>query len=384
MDTSRIASTNNKFCFELFKTIFAAKSQENIFISPISIAAAVAMTQIGAKASTARGIEKALCWEPEEGNKVHEQFQAYLSSLKTAGDKFSLSIANRIYMQERFKFLEDFKDKTLKYYLAEPVSADFENSAEGERVKINGWVSKETHDKINDLIPQGVLDSLTRMVIVNAIYFKGNWDSQFDEKRTQPQDFKVAPGQTKSVPTMHAKKKFAVGSIEGLSCQAIELPYKGKDLSMVVVLPNNDFGLRLLVESLTQELLSQLFQSLRPAMGDVNLSLPKFEVTSSHSLKEPLSALGMSDAFSMDKADFSGITGTNDLYITAAIHKAYIKVNEEGTEAAAATAMTFGLRCMPMSIPPFVVDHPFLYFIKDNRADGLILFMGAIVDPSVQ
>ncbi|RUS81925.1 hypothetical protein EGW08_010311 [Elysia chlorotica] len=384
MEMSHFSSTNNSFCLDLFKTIFVDKSKENVFISPFSIAAAVAMTGLGAAADTAQGIVKALRWQPDEGNKMHEQFQVYLSSLKTKNDKYSLSLANRIYSQQNFKILQEFRESTAKYYLAEPVNADFVNASEAECTKINTWVSEQTEDKIKDLIPPGVLDALTRMVIVNAIYFKGNWDLQFDEKRTESQKFKIAGDQTKSVPMMYAKRKFHVGQSDKLKCRALELPYKGKDLSMVVILPDQDFGLQNLVGSLSQSEIDELLSSLKPANTDVALWLPKFEVTSSHSLKEALSALGMADAFSMESANFSGITGNKDLYITAAIHKAFIKVNEEGTEAAAATAMTFGLRCMPMNpIPPFTVDHPFLYLIRDNRANGLILFIGAVADPSL-
>ncbi|GFO25926.1 serpin b6 [Plakobranchus ocellatus] len=346
------------------------------------ISAAVAMTHLGAKEATAEGIASALCWQKNEDSRTHEQFKAYLTLLKTPNANFSLSTANRIYMQQNFKILDDFKKNTQTLYLAEPVNADFAGNAEAERSKINTWVAEETRDKIKDLIAEGVLDSLTRMVIVNAIYFKGNWDVQFDANLTQPLPFKLAPGQTKPVPMMMAKEKYAVCESKDLKCRAIEIPYKNKDLSMVVILPSTDFGLQDLIKELCQEKLERLLNQLGHPMGEVELTLPKFEVTSSHSLREPLSALGMSDAFSMEKADFSSITGSQDLYISAAIHKAFIKVNEEGTEAAAATAVAFALRCAPIRNMPFIADHPFLYLIKDNRSQRLILFMGAIVNPT--
>ncbi|RUS71334.1 hypothetical protein EGW08_020899 [Elysia chlorotica] len=381
MESILLTAANNKFALQLFKAIFIEKQEENVFVSPFSIAAALAMTHLGAKDATANGIAEALCWQLGKESDIHEHFRSYLTLLQNHSDKFKLSTASRIFIQEKFKILDQFKTSTKKFYLAEPENADFVHQAEIERQKINRWVSKETEDKIQDLLPGGAVDSLTRMIIVNAIYFKGDWDAQFDERQTQPMPFKLAPGQTKPVPMMCTKKKFAYRENQSLKCKTIEVPYKGKELSMVIILPNQDFGLQDLVASLDRDKLDDLVMGLGPPTGDVILHLPKFEVTSGHSLKEHLSALGMSDAFNTLTADFSGMTGQKDLCISDVIHKAFIKVNEEGTEAAAATAVVMKRKCAVIESPKFVADHPFLYFIKDNRADGLVLFIGAIVNP---
>ncbi|GFR58703.1 leukocyte elastase inhibitor [Elysia marginata] len=384
MDKTLFASSNNKFSFDIFKTIFEEKSKENVFVSPFSIAAAVALTHLGAKDSTAQGIANALCWQPGTEMEIHKQFHTYLGLLQTSSENFELSTANRIYLSDTIKILNHFKTMANKFYFAEPVNADFAKCAETERCKINAWVSTKTQEKIKDLLPAGSVDSLTQMIIVNAIYFKGNWDEQFDERMTCPLPFKLAPGSTKPAPMMSAKKKYAYCENQDLRCKLLEIPYKGKELSMVIILPIEDFGLQTLVEMLDEEKLKHLITGLEPASGDVLLYLPKFEVTSSHSLKEPLSALGMSDAFDRLTANFHGVTEESDLYISAVIHKAFIKVNEEGTEAAAATAMIMAPTGVPPSFTLFMADHPFLYLIKDNRADGLILFIGAIVDPQLQ
>ncbi|XP_059139175.1 leukocyte elastase inhibitor-like isoform X1 [Physella acuta] len=386
MDVQLVSAANNKFALDLFKILYDGNQNQNTFVSPFSISVALAMTHLGAREETAQGMAKALRWETDDEAKLHEQFQAYVTQLQTPNDQYQLSTANRIYIEKSYAVLDEFKNKTKKCYLAEAVSSNFVSDADNERLQINSWVSEQTKNKINDLLAPGVLDALTRMVLVNAIYFKGNWDKQFEVENTKPKPFKVAPGQTKDVPMMTMTHNFPYIVDEELKCTALEIPYKGRELGMVIILPDEDFGLQTLVNSLTSEKLDDLLSQVRGPRGKVNFSFPKFEVTSSFQLKDPLSKLGMAHAFDASKANFSGISGVNNLAVSAVVHKAFVKVNEEGTEAAAATAVTVMLcsSSISMKLPVVTVDHPFLFVIRDHRANGNILFLGQVSDPDLK
>ncbi|KAH9495450.1 Leukocyte elastase inhibitor [Bulinus truncatus] len=382
MSHELISAANNKFGLDLFKLFHDGRKGENLFLSPFSISVALAMTQVGAKEKTALDMAKTLRWETEDEIKIHEQFQDYIKLIQSPTDAYELSTANRIYLQQSYIFLEEFKNKVVNWYLAEPVNADFVNNAEKERVQINNWVAEETKNRIRDLIAPGVLDGLTRMVLVNAIYFKGQWDKKFKESDTKPLPFKVSPGQTKDVPMMTITHEYSYTEDVDLKFTAIEIPYKGKHLGMVILLPDEDFGLENVINNLSWDKLKIILENLSFPGGKVKLTLPKFEMTTSMDLKPLLSSLGMEDAFNMNCADFSGITGGKDLHISAAVHKAFIQVNEEGTEAAAATAVVMMMRCaLPRPPPSITVDHPFLFLIRDIRTNN-ILFLGQVTDPS--
>ncbi|XP_013091555.2 leukocyte elastase inhibitor-like [Biomphalaria glabrata] len=376
-----IADANNKFGLDLFKLTHNGSKGENLFLSPFSISLALAMTQVGAREKTAQDMAKALRWETEEETKIHEQFQSYLKLIQSPTDAYQLSTANRLYLQQSYVFLEEFKNKIITWYLAEPISADFVSNAENERVQINDWVAGQTNNKILDLLAPGVLDSLTRMVLVNAIYFKGQWNKKFKESDTRSLPFKLSPGQTKNVPMMIMTSEFSYTDDPDLKVTAVEIPYKGKELGMVILLPDEDTSLESVVNNLTWEKLKTIFDGLAYPGSKVKLTLPKFEMTSSLDLKSLLSSLGMEVAFNVNCADFSGMTGGKDLYISAAVHKAFIQVNEEGTEAAAATAVVMMMRCAVPQPPPITIDRPFLFLIRDIRANN-ILFLGQVTDPS--
>ncbi|XP_005092477.1 leukocyte elastase inhibitor isoform X3 [Aplysia californica] len=384
MATTEIASTNNMFGLQLFKTIFEENKDKNTFLSPFSISVALAMTQLGARGKTASDMSATLQWNANSEQAIHDGYQSYISKLQQPCDKYQLSTANRIFIEKNYPVLAEFIEKTKKFYLAEPVSADFGGDSEKERTNINSWVSEQTQNKINDLLPRGAVDALTRMVLVNAIYFKGKWDEEFNPNLTRPLPFKVSPSNTKDVPMMFAKRKFAFFQDESLACTAIEIPYKGKDLGMVVILPNDDFGLEALVKTLTPEKLTGLLGRLGKPFQEVKLTLPKFEVSCSFQLKPLLSALGMAEAFNVQNADFSGMTEgeKRDLVLDEVYHNAFVKVNEEGTEAAAATAVVMMRRCAPLPTDNVVVDRPFLFAIFDKVANGNMIFLGQVVDPS--
>jgi len=384
MASQDFVTANNGFGITLFKKIAEEKKGENVFISPFSISVALSMTQLGARGLTASQMSSTLQW-PGEGEAVHQGYQTYLTALQKPCDMYQLNTANRIYIEKKYPVLGEFLEKTKKFYLAEPVSADFSKQFESERQQINSWVMQQTQDKIKDLLPDGSLDTLTRMVLVNAIYFKGKWHEEFKPQHTQQLPFKISASLgSKDVPMMFAKRKFHYIEDELLACKALEIPYKGKELSMVVILPNADFGLEDLIRNLSLDHLTRLLQSLGQSREmDVKLTLPKFEMTSSVSLKSHLTSLGMSEAFSEQTADFSGMTqgDLRDLFISEVFHKAFVKVNEEGTEAAAAMCGTMMLLCGRID-PEMEIDHPFLFVIMDKQSRENLLFLGVVADPS--
>ena len=258
---------------------------------------------------------------------------------------------------------------------------DFKGSTEAARLAINQWVEQKTANKIKDLLPHGALKPTTRLVLTNAIYFKGDWQTQFDKAQTKDEDFHLSPAQTKKVPLMHREGGF--NYFNGGTFQVLEIPYKSNELSMVIFLPKDPGGLPALEESLTSSNTQQWLGQLRP-VPKVIVTMPKFKTTQQFELAGTLAAMGMPQAFTAS-ADFSGMTGKKDLAISAVIHKAYIDVNEEGTEAAAATGVT--MRTMaaraPNPAPPpiFRADHPFVFLIRDHRSNS-ILFMGRTADPA--
>ncbi|KAK7881251.1 hypothetical protein WMY93_029660 [Mugilogobius chulae] len=273
-----------------------------------------------------------------------------------------------------------------KHYNAELQTVDFAKRFEEARVTINTWVEQQTQEKIKDLLAQGVLDSLTKLVLVNAIYFKGKWDKQFNESATRDHDFRINKSQTKKVKMMHLKSKFPLTYIGDISCQVIALPYKGNELSMLIFLPTDiedgTTGLEKLEKQLTYE---NFAEWTRPDMMDeveVQVGLPRFKLEETCDMKNILMSMGMVDAFDLAASDFSGMSPANDLVVSKVVHKAFVEVNEEGTEAAAATAVVMMLRCAPMIRPAaFIADHPFLFFIRHNKTKA-ILFAGRYCSPS--
>jgi serpin B len=272
---------------------------------------------------------------------------------------------------------------------------DFKAAPDAVRLTINKWVETQTDDKIKDLLPPRSVNSATKLVLTNAIYFKGEWQTKFDKASTKDEDFHlsmtdtgatqtgsahIAAAQTVKAPLMHIEDKF--GYFNGGTFQALDIPYKSGELSMIVLLPNDAAGLAALEQSMTAANVQQWLNQLRPGQK-VILTLPKFKMTRQFELAGTLEALGMTRAFQPGKADFSGMTANRDLFISAAIHKAFIDVNEEGTEAAAATALVIESMAMARPAVPIVfrADHPFVFLIRDNLS-GSILFMGRVADPT--
>jgi serpin B len=375
-DLAGLVPGNTQFALDLYSRL---RDQEgNLFISPYSISSALAMTYAGARGNTAKQMAEVLGFALED-NVLHATFGALTGSLNEKGEKgnFELSVANALWGQRGYRFLDVFLELNSKHYGAGLNQLDFERDTEGARQTINAWVEKETRDKIKELIKQGVLSSATRLVLTNAIYFKGDWASQFEEERTRDETFKVTDEESVTVPMMHKTEEF--GYMEAETFQVLQLPYEGDDLSMVVFLPKETEGLAALEQLLAVESIGTWMAGI--AKQEVRVILPKFKITSEFGLAEILVAMGMKDAFSLALADFSGMTGRRDLFIDAVVHKAYVDVNEEGTEAAAATGVVMKLTAVRDQPPVFRADHPFLFLIRDN-ASGSILFMGRVANPA--
>jgi serpin B len=379
-DVKDLVKDNTEFALKLYGQL---RTQEgNLFLSPYSISSALAMTYAGARGETADEMARALDFTLPP-DRLHPSF-AFLTAQLNADEKakrdYQLSVANALWGQKNFGFLPDFLQLTRTNYGAGLREVDFETATEQARQTINAWVEKETHDKIKELLKPGVLDDSTRLVLTNAIYFKGFWAEQFKKDATHNEDFKTSATAAVKAPLMHRTGDYKY--LDGGDFQALELPYKGKDLSMVVLLPKKVDGLAEFEKKLTEANLTGWLGRLRKQ--EVIVTLPRFKTTREFMLKGPLQALGMKRAFVPGGADFSGMSGTNGkrLFISAVVHKAFVDVNEEGTEAAAATGVVVKLTSARIPGPAvFRADHPFVFLIRDNRSGG-VLFMGRLTNPT--
>lgn len=371
-DLTTIIST---FTIDLYKQLLSQSSieTENIVVSPFSIAAALSMTLAGAKENTATEIFSVL---HTNSDLIHGQFSEFFATVSTYAPDVMLDVANRLYSEKTFGVLEDYLAALKKFYNSTVVPVDFKNEAEAARLAINTWVGETTRSKIKDLLPNGIVNSSTVLVLINAIYFKGLWKDQFNPKVTDLQEFHTSKESSKEVHMMYKQTRFRINTAcTDLNANAIEIPYKGGKTSMVILLPHEVDGLAELEAALTPSKLMDVLNGL--TSRTVALRLPRFRIEYSLNLKKTLLAMGVKDLFS-DKADLSGIDGRKDLTVSAAVHKAFVEVNEEGTEAAAATAMVIMKKCAVMAIP-FSVDHPFMFFIRSHDPD-VILFAGSVRD----
>lgn len=380
-----LAEANNKFTVDLHKALkndqnFASK---NLFYSPSSLSIALAMTSLGSRANTTAQLAKALHWK--DIPTLHDEEKHFLEALQASNTASNeLLTANRLFLQVDFEIQPGFVEGTKKFYDAEVGMVDYQDDTENARKEVNAWVEEKTKQKIQNMIPEGVFSTRTRLSLVNAIYFKGFWQNQFDKKATSKQRFFVSESEETEVDMMHLTKKLKhVDFSLELACQILELPYQGEDLTMVILLPRNTYGLAKLEESLTHESLQQALASVSEAYAEkVKVSLPRFKLTQQFKLKEILIKMGVTDMFSEFDADFSGIIrGPERLYVSHVVHKAFVEVNEKGTEAAAATAVVAMTRMAgPMSDATFCADHPFLFMICHKRSSA-ILFIGRFLKP---
>jgi serpin B len=374
-----VVAGNTQFATALYGQL---RTQDgNLFFSPYSISTALAMTYGGARGETARQMAQTLHFDLPEGElaPAFGEMESGLNAIQSERH-VQLAVANSLWPQKDYTFQPDYLKLCKKYYGASIRPVDYINDTEGARTTINAWVEEKTNDKIVDLLEPGSLDPSNRLVLVNAIYFKGKWEKRFDVRETESEPFYESSNENSSTWFMRQTEEFGYAEFPGL--QVLELPYTGNEVSMVVLLPRAVDGIGQLEEQLTAPNLAKWTAHL--GNQKVEVYLPTFKVTSEFSLGDTLAAMGMPDAFIYGQADFSGMDGTQDLYISKVVHKAYVDVDEEGTEAAAATGvvMTQSL-AMPMQqpIPVFRADHPFLFLIRDNET-GSILFLGRVMDPT--
>ncbi len=370
---------NSAFAFDLYHAL--REREGNLFYSPHSISLALAMTYAGARNETERQMAEALHFLSQD--RLHPTFNGLDLELARRGEGaegkdeegFRLNIVNALWGQEGYEFLPDFLDLLAENYGAGLRLLDFTGVPEASRVTINDWVSQQTEDRIQDLIPAGAIDPLTRLVLTNAIYFNAAWDSPFEPNATRDGPFYLLDGGEVAVPMMRQTESFGYAAGEGY--QAVEVLYDGRELSMVILLPDAD-EFEAFEGSLDAERVDAIIGAL--AHREVALTMPKFEFDSDFSLSQSLAAMGMREAFS-EAADFSGMTGNRDLFISDVIHQAFVSVDESGTEAAAATAVIMAELAMPAEPIEVTMDHPFIFMIRDIQT-GAILFVGRVVDPS--
>ena len=379
-----IADANNRFATELYRQLAQDPDNDgmNIFFSPFSISSALAITYEGARGTTADEIQSVFHF-PVNDSERRLGFSRIINGINRGDARYTLRTANALWAEKTYPFLTDYTDTADRWYAAKTTNLDFINKPEDSRLTINQWVDEKTNNRIKDLIPAGAIDPMVRLVITNAVYFKGTWVKQFDINRTTDADFRAHGEKTTRVPMMERTDENAIFRYaETDDLKVLEMPYEhtsGKQLSMLVLLPksNNISVAESTLDPKALPLITAKLESQR-----VKVWFPKFKMETEYRLPATLIPLGMPTAFS-PAADFSGMDGTKDLFISDVIHKAFVDVNEEGTEAAAATAVIIKLSASPPEnpIPEFRADHPFLFLIQDNET-GAILFIGRVVNPA--
>jgi len=370
---------SNAFAVDLYAHLRAQPG--NLFFSPESISTAFAMAYAGARGHTASEMQRVFHFTLPAAQ-LHPAMGGLLAAMNAPHNGYQLRVADALWAEQSASFLPGYMKLVQSDYAAGFHRVNFKSSREAVRNAINQWVEKQTDNKIQNLIGPGVLTPATRLVLTNAIYFKGTWLNTFENASTQNEEFHTSAAQFVMAPLMHRTGSYSY--FDGGTFQALELPYEGGDLSMDVLLPKSNDGLPALEESFTNAAIGDWLEKLQP-VDKVILTFPRFTMTQEFELSSALSAMGMPQAFG-SSADFSGMTGKPDFTISAAIHKAYIDVNEQGTEAAAATSIIMRATAarVPFPEPPPVVfraDHPFLFLIRDNKS-GAILFLGRVTDPT--
>jgi len=372
---NNVVNSINQFAFDLYPAL--KNKEENIFFSPYSLSTAMAMTYEGARGQTAEEIRQVFHY-PEDIEILRRGYAETINQINKKDKKYELHTANALWAQKNYPFLPEYFKTVEKYYGGKVTNIDFVRDTENSRLTINKWVEEQTNNRIKDLILQGVITPLTRLVLTNAIYFKGNWETQFPKGNTKEAEFRASVDKKVRVPMMFiGGRKFNYAENEAL--QLLELPYAGNELSMLILLPRNE--LSEVEPYLKADKIQDLMKDMR--QEEVDVYLPRFKFETKYLMggeKGILGRMGMPTAFSEMRADFSGMTGKPDLYITEVVHQAFVEVNEEGTEAAAATGIIMGAKAVLMK-KVFRADHPFIFFIQEKQT-GAILFLGRVMDPT--
>jgi serpin B len=378
---NNVVDANNHFASDLYSKY--QSKEGNMFFSPYSISSALAMTYEGAKGQTAEEM-RAVLHLPNNVEKIRSDFSSINDELNKADKTYSLSIANALWAQKDYPFVDDYFNIVDTYYGGKVTNLDFKTDTENSRITVNSWVEDKTNDKIKDLVPKGILTPDIRLILTNAIYFKANWSSQFDAENTRDGQFKLSSGINAPAKMMHQTNYFNYGETNDL--QILEMDYLGNDLSMLIILPKEN-NLNRVENILSKEKLSEWKGDMQT--NKVVVTLPKFKFETKYFMAEDLKEMGMPTAFKYPDADFTGISPptaespNGELYIGEVIHQTFIEVAEYGTEAAAATAviMKAGSAAPTQEPKIFTADHPFIFIIQ-QKDSGNILFMGRLSDPS--
>ncbi|ERE77943.1 serpin B9-like protein [Cricetulus griseus] len=372
-----VCEANGSFAIHLLKTLCQNNPSKNVCYSPVSISSALAMVLLGAKGDTAVQITQALGFNTEED--IHQGFQVLLSNLNRPDRKYLLRMANRLFAENTYELLPAFKESCLQFYDSEMEQLSFVKAPEESREHINMWVSKQTEGKIPELLSEGSIDSVTRLALVNALYFKGRWQKQFDKECTMEMPFKINQTEKRPVQMMCQEDTFHLAYVNEVQAQVLVMPYEGMELSMVVLLPDDGVDLSKLENSLTFEKLTAWTRPDFMKSTNVEVFLPKFKLQEDYDMESVFQQLGMVDVFQEGKADLSGMSPERDLCISKFVHKSIVEVNEEGTKAAASSVATM-IPLSLMLVPQFCADHPFLFFIRHNKTNSL-LFCGRFSSP---
>ncbi|KAH7941219.1 hypothetical protein HPB49_011139 [Dermacentor silvarum] len=370
-----------RFAVSLHWQLRAEHKHENILSSPFSISTTLLMTVFGAGGNTAKQLFGALHLKECGDDKIDENFSSFLNGVSSYGPNVSFHMANGMYVDREIKVRNQYRLLLNTFYKANIESVDFRKNPEAARGEANAWVFKQTASKIKNLLPSGSVNNATVFMLVNALYFKGVWESPFKASYSKPGNFSVSLKKDVEVTMMRQEGKFKFAYVDDLSSIAVELPYKGGKCSMIIFLPYELEGLEFVEKKLSEPLLLSAFAQL--SLGDVRLTLPKFKLDLRENLKHTLEGLGVKDLFTPKTADLSGIFETGKPWVSEIFHEAFLQVDEDGTEAAAATAEV-GYNSAPPEpglLTEIEVDHPFLFVIKDNDQD-LLLFMGSFVEPA--
>ncbi|KFM76460.1 Serpin B8, partial [Stegodyphus mimosarum] len=372
-ETEELVRASNGFGFEILKLLSQSK---NVFISPISMSMLIGLVYSGARNITANEIQSVMHYPPN----VHAAFKNILGVLKPPEGKmnsaqgYQLEMANAMLVDKFFNILPRYKEESRLFYDAAVESVSFSLHPEAAVDSVNGWVAWRTKNKIVKVLEEP-LEPLTKLFLMNAVYFKGTWKTKFDQRLTMPDTFYNDGRVPKTVPMMRQKRKFRYGFEGRIQGHVLELPYSGDDIKMLILLPEKRDGLREMESKLSNNMLEDISTGLREV--SVQVTLPRFSLTDEYDLIPILKMLGINSLFDANTADLSGISQKQGLYVTKVVHKCAVEVNEEGSEAAAVTGVSAGVRTGGPLVPLFTADHPFIFFVKDLRFN-LTLFLGRV------
>ncbi|XP_073406257.1 serpin B6-like [Dendrobates tinctorius] len=391
-----LVTSYNTFAVNIYKNL-TEHTDKNIFFSPMSIASALTVLYPGTKGNTELQMANVLNFRRPSGNigchslasdaiqilDIPQVFEEFSSSINQTSNSYTMKMANRLFSEKSLKIIQQYSKLIEKSFQAKIQPVKFLQATEMSRKSINTWVEEQTDGKIKDILPPDSIDSLTKLVLVNAIYFKGSWEKKFPEENTEQKSFRLSKTKTKPVPMMFQKNKFNISYIEELKTKVLELPYTNNIISMIIMLPedimDNSTGLEQLEKELSYEKLKDWSNPAMMDKSEVEIEFPRILLEESYDLKTHLTEMGLGDLFNADKADLTGISYKGSLYVKEIFHKAFVEINEEGTEAAAATAAVITARRLPI-VEKFNADHPFMFFIRHNQTQT-ILFLGKYSSP---